>query len=266
MSQPRQPSTSRFRVAELRGRVRPFRLFWFARLRSTNDHAATLRRRGELYTPAIVLAGHQTAGRGRGANAWWSRAGCLTVTFAIPVEENLAPHELPLVAGLAARDAAAELSGEASIQLKWPNDVLFEDRKLAGLLCERVNGADLVGIGMNVNLDLASAPGGLRNTITSLSAIRGEPVDITDCLATLASHVGQTLLRRGEKTFPAFLNEYQRHHALAGRKITVDAGHDAAPISGRCEGIDAGGRLLLREGKTLHRVIAGHVTMRGPAR
>src|SRR5438067_5204541 len=106
-----------FNLSLLRKHLRPFRLHWFPRLRSTNDHAAELRRRGKLFAPAMVLTSKQIAGRGRGSNSWWSSEGSLTVTFVFPVEEHLSPHQIPLVAGLAVRDAATELSGDESVAL-----------------------------------------------------------------------------------------------------------------------------------------------------
>ena len=78
---------------------------------------------------------------------WWSGPGCVTFTFVLPIGGEVQPHQIPLVAGLAVRNAAAELCGDDGIQLKWPNDVLYEGRKLAGLLCERVEKADLIGLG-----------------------------------------------------------------------------------------------------------------------
>jgi len=98
-----------FHLDRLRREIKPLRLHWFPRLRSTNDHAAELRRRGELFAPAMVLTGCQLAGRGRGSNTWWSRAGVLTVTFVFPIDAHVAPHQLPLLAGLAIRNAAASL-------------------------------------------------------------------------------------------------------------------------------------------------------------
>ena len=92
-----------FHLARLRKELKPLRLHWFPRLRSTSDHAAVLRKRGDLFAPAVVLTGHQTAGRGRGTNAWWSDTGTLTATFAFPIDERVAPHQLPLLAGLAVR-------------------------------------------------------------------------------------------------------------------------------------------------------------------
>src|SRR5439155_13764514 len=94
-------------LRRLRELCKPFRVHFFPRLRSTNDHAAVLRKLGKLFAPAMVITARQIAGRGRGSNSWWSGAGCLTVTFVMPVEEHLDAHQVPLVAGLAVRDAAA---------------------------------------------------------------------------------------------------------------------------------------------------------------
>ena len=252
---------SSFDIARLRELLRPFRLHWFPRLRSTNDHAGELRRRGDLFAPAVVLTGHQTAGRGRGSNVWWSRPGCLTVTFVLPVDERVAPHGLPLVAGLAVRAAAAELTRNDAVQLKWPNDLLFDFRKLAGLLCERVHGADLVGLGLNVNLDPRTAPAALRGRVTSLSAIAGRPLDMTTVLSTVTGHLNGVLLRRAEEPLSAVLREYDAHHALVGRTVTITSADSEAPLSGRCEGLDEIGRLVLRSRGKLHRVISGQVTL-----
>jgi BirA family biotin operon repressor/biotin-[acetyl-CoA-carboxylase] ligase len=243
----------------LRATLKPFRLHWFSRLRSTNDHAAELRRRGELFAPAVVLTGRQTAGRGRGMHSWWSGRGSITVTFVLPAGDDVQPHQLPLVAGLAVRNAAAELTGNDGIQLKWPNDLLYEGRKLAGLLCERVEKADLVGLGLNVNVDAAEVPAPLRERVTSLSMIARGSVDMTAALSTVASHLHQTLARRAGQPFAAVLREYDRHHALVGRTVSVTDGADAKAVSGRCEGLDEMGRLLLRSRTQVHRIISGQV-------
>ncbi len=258
-----QPQTA-YRLADLRRHLRPFRLHWFPRLRSTSTHAAALRRRGELFAPAVVLTGHQLAGRGRGSNTWWSGRGSLTVTFALAADESLAPHHVPLLAGLAVRAAAAELAGTAAaddVQLKWPNDLLWRGRKLAGLLCERVDKADLVGVGLNVNCDAADVPAELRDRVTSLNAVAGRPVDLTDAVVAVGRHLHRALAHRDAGTFAAALREYDRHHALVGRRVTVTGGPGEPVVSGRCEGLDDTGRLLLRDRRTVHRVIAGQVRL-----
>ena len=251
-----------FDLRRLRERLKPFRLHWFPRLRSTNDHAIELRRRGELFAPAVVLTGRQTAGRGRGSILWWSKSGSITVTFVLAAGDKVEPHQLPLVAGLTVRNAAAELTGDAGIQLKWPNDVLYRGKKIAGLLCERVRGADLVGVGINVNTALARAPKSIRERITSLAAIRGGAVDITEALAVVAGHLRITLDRAAGRSFAALLREYDQHHALIGREVCVSVSPNEPPICGKCEGLDSIGRLLLRSRGRLEHVISGQVQVR----
>jgi biotin-(acetyl-CoA carboxylase) ligase len=78
-------------------------------------------------------------------------------------------------------------------------------------------------------------------------------------LATVARHLHATVTRQAEQPFAHVLREYDAHHALIGRNVTVLNGDAAAAVSGRCEGLDEMGRLLLRSRSTLHRIISGHV-------
>jgi len=259
MRAPAKKKTSQsgsFDLARLKADIRPFRLHFFPRLRSTNDHAALLRKRSDLFAPAIVLTPNQIAGRGRGRNTWWSKEGALTVTFALPIDQSRDPHQIPLIAGLAVRNAAAELSKDHSIGLKWPNDVVHDSKKLAGLLCERIDRIDLIGIGLNVNIDPADAPKSIRDRLTSLLLIAGKPLDMNDVLIELSRQILRVWSKRQEHPFAALLAEYERYHTLTGRRLTVIDNDNT--ITGQCEGLDSAGRLLVR-GKTLHRIIAGQV-------
>ncbi|HEX4796866.1 MAG TPA: biotin--[acetyl-CoA-carboxylase] ligase [Humisphaera sp.] len=255
----RRQTFNSFDLARARAGVEPFRLHWFARLRSTNDHAAVLRKHGKLFAPAIVLTSHQTAGRGRGSHVWWSAAGGLTVTFVFPNDPQIAPHQVPLLAGLAARNAVAELLGDNGVQLKWPNDLLYGGKKLGGLLCERILKVDLVGLGINVNLDANSAPKHLLGQITSMYSIAGRRFEMTDVLIALSRHLHGTISRGGERPFAEMLREYDAHHALRGRMVSVTAGDGDPPLRGKCEGLDTMGRLLLRSRTKLHHIISGQV-------
>jgi len=245
-----------FDLPRLKKNLKPFRLHFFPRLRSTNDHAAVLRKRNDLFAPAIVLTPNQLAGRGRGRNTWWSKEGALTVTFALPIDQTKDPHQIPLIAGLAVRNAAAELSGDHSIGLKWPNDVVHDNKKLAGLLCERIDRVDLVGIGLNVNIDPTDAPKSIRNRLTSLLLIAGKPLDMNDVLLEISRQILRVWSKRQEHPFAALLAEYDRYHTLTGRRLSII--DNDTTITGQCEGLDSAGRLLVR-GRTLHRIIAGQV-------
>ncbi|HEY3876114.1 MAG TPA: biotin--[acetyl-CoA-carboxylase] ligase [Candidatus Kapabacteria bacterium] len=249
-----------FDLSCLRAELRPFRLHFFPTLKSTNLHAAAMRKAGRLYAPAIVLTAKQSAGRGRGSNTWFSSAGSLTVTFVLPIDSH-EPQELPLIAGLAARAACAEMSGCEEVMLKWPNDLLVGDKKLAGLLCQRVEKVDLVGIGINVNTPLSKAPAMLRRQIISLQLLAGRELNVSEVLISLSRHLRQLLRLRNEKSFATFVEEFGRYDALAGRQIEVIGENGDPPISGIGQGIDSAGRLLLRSGTKTHRIIAGHIIM-----
>lgn len=209
----------------------------------------------------MVLTGHQLAGRGRGAHRWWSGPGSITVTFVLPIDEQLAPHQLPLLAGLAVRNAVAELSEDDGIELKWPNDLLYGGKKLGGLLCERIHKADLIGLGLNVNLG-ARLPRIVRDQARWLSEIRGGALDLTEALGVVAGHLRRMLARGAEEPFGGLLQEYDAHHALIGRRVTVIGEYDHAPFCGRCEGLDQIGRLVIRDRDKTHHVISGRVLVR----
>ena len=115
----------------------------------------------------------------------------------------------------------------------------------------------------NQNEKLVNALYEAREQITSLSSITGKPLDITAVLVTIAKHLYPLIARRREHPFASILREYDKHHALRGRQIGVTVnGEHPSLITGRCEGLDSVGRLLVRHGHTLHRVVAGQVQMR----
>lgn len=230
-------------LKRLREGLRPFRLHWFSRLRSTNDHSAVMRGQNRLFAPAVVLTGRQTAGRGRGLNRWWSASGSITATFVLPVEEHLAPHQVAIAAGLAVRNALAEVSGVERLGLKWPNDLVWDGRKLGGVLCERLAGVDLIGVGINVNTDIARAPRKLRRKISSMAEATDRSLDLTGTLIAVAQHLRAVAARRRHAPFPAVVREYEKYHVLTGLIVTCST--VGGVINGICRGIDDAGRLVI---------------------
>ena len=181
------------------------------------------------------------------------------MTFVLPVQEHRLPHQIPLIAGLAVRNAIAHHSGIDDIQLKWPNDLLHRGKKLAGLLCERLDRIDLIGLGLNVNVDGTDVPRALRERVTSLSDIAGIPFDMTALLIEIARALHENLSRPGEPPFSQMLREYDRHHALIGRPVSITAGNHEPTIKGMVIGLDSMGRLLVRGKSGVSRIIAGQV-------
>ena len=95
-----------------------------------------------------------------------------------------------------------------------------------------------------------------------LSEIIGAKVNPNELLMNIAASVRGTIARAASHPFAEILREYDRHHALVGRNVSVTDGPDGETVSGACRGLDHMGRLLLDDGKTVHHLIAGHVLLR----
>lgn len=135
---------------------------------------------------AVAVAEEQVEGRGRLGRKWSSPAGVSVLCSLLlepPVETPRLP-ELSIVAGEACADAIGHVTGLAP-RIRPPNDVLLDDRKVAGILAEARDGRVVLGIGVNVNVDPADLPDGLRTPATSLAEELGHPVDRVELLVTL---------------------------------------------------------------------------------
>jgi BirA family transcriptional regulator, biotin operon repressor / biotin---[acetyl-CoA-carboxylase] ligase len=221
------------------------RLIAYETLGSTNAEALA-RGRGSERGPLWITAARQTAGRGRRGNAWVSEPGNLYASLLL-TDAALAAHlpELCFVVALAVRDAvcaATQLS--ARLKLKWPNDLLLDDAKLAGILieAESVGGKTITAAGIGVNC--VHYPVGLAYPATSLSAY-GESVSPVRLLVELSR---TTLARLGQwdrgAGFAAIRNEWLSHAAGVGGDIHVRLAD--RELSGTFETLDQMGRLMLR--------------------
>ena len=223
----------------LASRLAPARVRLFARLRSTNDYAARAVEDGTLAAPALVAASLQTAGRGQHTHTWWSDAGSLCITLVLPADPALPVGQVPLRAGLAVAEAVAHHLPGQCVQVKWPNDVFVDGRKIAGLLCLRRRDADLIGIGLNVTTDLSRAPREIRDRATSLAAHTRHPPRRDEVLCDL----WRVLLALRTRT--DWQEALTRRHLLANRTVVVTDCGSEAPARGIVRGVDEEGRLLL---------------------
>ncbi|MFL6157387.1 MAG: biotin--[acetyl-CoA-carboxylase] ligase [Marmoricola sp.] len=200
----------------------------------------------------IVVADHQTAGRGRLDRSWETPAGS-ALTFSLVVDPGLADHDwplLPLAVALAVADGVRR-AAEVPLALKWPNDLLVpradgEAGKVAGILLERVAGADgrplaVIGIGINVGLAAEDLP---VETATSL-AIAGSSVDRTAVFATVVPALSLILdaLRREPG---AVLERYRTECDTVGREVSVSL-PDGEVFTGTATGLDRNGRLIVSD-------------------
>ena len=154
---------------------------------STNDEALKEIILGEGLSGNIYIAEFQTSGRGRGGNQWFCTAG-EGLLFSLIVDPDVSPslwYRMSLAAGLAIVDVLRDLGLEA--MMKWPNDIYIKDKKLGGILIERVNDLLIVGIGINVNL--REFPEEVAERATSLSRLLGEDVSREVLLSEIVSAI-----------------------------------------------------------------------------
>jgi BirA family transcriptional regulator, biotin operon repressor / biotin---[acetyl-CoA-carboxylase] ligase len=196
---------------------------------STSDRARELAQAGAPHG-AVVTATVQTAGRGRQGRAWTTQPGAAAVVSVILREP---PPLLPLIAAVAVAEACG---AEAGATIKWPNDVLVDGRKVAGILAEGRphEGWAVLGIGVNVAVDVALLPEELRARAGSLGRPRGA---VEPFLEDLLVRLGRWLSAPGS----AVLDAWRARDALAGREVTWAEGAER----GVADGIDDEGRLLV---------------------
>ena len=238
-------------------------IHYFERLDSTSTTAFDLARSGAA-DGTVVIAEAQTRGRGRLGRSWVSPPFCnlyLSVVLRPPIAATAAP-QLTLVAGVALAEVVGLWTPGATI--KWPNDVLVDGRKLAGVLTEMEADGDLVrfvilGIGVNLNSVMDDFPAELHDKATSLRLATGAAVDrvaFADALLARLEERYQLFLHSG---FGAIRPLWEARSGLTGHVVAVDEG--GRQQTGTVIGIDEDGVLLLHTASGERRIVAGEVTV-----
>jgi BirA family transcriptional regulator, biotin operon repressor / biotin---[acetyl-CoA-carboxylase] ligase len=200
---------------------------------STNDRARELALAGAPHG-TLVTASEQTAGRGRQGRSWSAPPdSALLLSLVLRFAPGAAPQLLPLAAAVAVCDVAA-----ADALVKWPNDVVVardgQLAKLAGILIEGrpQEGWAVLGIGLNVAVDLGELPVELRDSAATMGLSRAQ---IEPVLSALLQRLGRRIYEAAQDTLAA----WRERDALRGRTVAWATGE------GRAEGIDGAGRLIV---------------------
>jgi BirA family transcriptional regulator, biotin operon repressor / biotin---[acetyl-CoA-carboxylase] ligase len=209
----------------LRGRFgRPYQ--WVEECESTQELARPLPEGG------VVACDRQLHGRGRRGRTWQAEAGT-GLLFSLALEPRTPPQGLASFS-LVAAEAVAEACHERAA-VRWPNDVMLDGRKLAGVLPELRDGKLVLGVGVNAGMSEAQLPSHARVPATSLQIATGGPVDRVQLLVALLAGL--------ERRYDAFERDgftgLQRDE-LRGRHVTL-----VGTANGISEGVDDDGRLLL---------------------
>jgi BirA family biotin operon repressor/biotin-[acetyl-CoA-carboxylase] ligase len=246
-------------------------LFYFPALGSTNDMAARLAG-GGAPEGATVAAEAQTAGRGRLGRTWFSPPGAgLYVSVVIRPEAGRRdptgaapgpglPAVLTLAAGVALAEAIRETTG-LQAEIKWPNDLVFERRKLAGILAEasaQGSALDYVILGFGVNIRPVTYPPEVAGRATSIEAELGRTIDRGLLLARVLENVAacRAAIERGG--VGEVLERWRRLSPSAvGARVEWRAPGGA--VRGRTAGLDADGALLVVRDGRIERIVAGEV-------
>lgn len=220
---------------------------------STNTDLLALAERGEAGDRTVLAADHQTAGRGRLDRRWEAPPGANLLTSLLFASEPDPTYPLMTVVSLAAVDAIESMVGaslEERLGLKWPNDLLLDDRKLAGMLAQRssVNGATVVGIGINVSW----APEGGGCIERDLGAdIR--PADLLrSMLVAVDAMLGHSDGRRH------ITERYRQRLLTLGEPVGIELPGDRS-VRGTAVDVDDDGRLLVDVDGTIETFDVGDV-------
>ena len=236
------------------------RIQFFDDIDSTNAESLRKIKSGNTEN-RVVIATSQSAGRGRRGRHWLSpkSAGIyLSLTRRFSLEAN-ALQALSLVTAISVLEALQEF-GAQGLQLKWPNDVLFEKKKLAGILLElQQNEASrfvVFGIGVNIELS-AETVDSIDRSVTDLSSIISELPSRVILLAVLLNQLCRNLETYENNGFSAFEERWNSLDCYLKSDIEIQNGENR--LIGKLLGVDSEGSLLLQTAKGIHAINGGEV-------
>lgn len=237
----------------------------FQETTSTSDVIEKLARDG-VKEGAVVFAESQTRGRGRLGRKWLSPSG-KGLWFSVLLRPKLRPQEatrLTVAAATALRRAIQTESG-LNPAIKWPNDILVNGRKVAGILTELSAELDrvkhvIIGIGVDVNLNAGEFPPELRRQATSLKIEAGQAMSRPALATAILRELDADYARLCGGEFGAVADEWEAHCATLGQAVAIRIGE--RQVRGRAESLGEDGALLLRtEHGRIERITGGDVTV-----
>jgi BirA family biotin operon repressor/biotin-[acetyl-CoA-carboxylase] ligase len=241
-----------------------FTLHRFESVESTNDTAKQLAMDGAP-EGTLIISAEQKGGRGRSGRLWTSPPGNLYLSLLLKPQVPLsAAAQVSFVAALSVYDLLADLVAQERLRLKWPNDVLVDDRKVCGILLESATKPEnglawlIVGIGLNI----ASVPSVVARTATCLHDLGRKEVDVEYCLVGLSAKLWHWLDCWRNQGFAPVRTAWLERSQSSGLMLTVRTGREC--FEAAFEDLDDDGALIVKlpEGG-IRRITAGEVFFSG---
>jgi BirA family biotin operon repressor/biotin-[acetyl-CoA-carboxylase] ligase len=228
----------------------PFHIIKFDSLPSTNRYLREHYR--SLSHNTVVVARHQSAGRGRFDRQWVDDGGN-SLLVSMLLKEDEFNYPIPLVSLAAALAVAKSLDQEVTTQIKWPNYVLIQGKKVAGILLEGVSSSkmDAIIVGIGLNLNQSAFPLEIATKATSLALETGKQYDKDMLLMRLLTSFSEEYHALKQGTFS--LDEYKSRLVTLGQMINYE-GQNALVV-----GISPLGALQIKVGEAIHEVTSGEV-------
>lgn len=240
------------------------KIFAFETIDSTNNCAKAVAGCGAV-EGTVVIAEHQTNGKGRHGRIWQSSPN-ENLMFSIVLRPKLSPEGLnllPLYVAVAVSDAIERLTGIA-LECKWPNDLLINGKKVAGILIEgsfKQNSVDYVVVGVGINVNQLRFPGEIESTATSLRLEAGKEVDRIPLFREILLSM-ETMYKDSSTTgFRSVIPRWLSHSRMINRTISVS--QQGSVFSGTVKGLSPEGGLVLQTDGAERTVFAGDVTIVG---
>lgn len=238
------------------------KIFAFESIDSTNSCAKAVAGCG-AGEGTVVIAEHQTEGRGRHGRVWQS-VPHENLMFSIVLRPRLSPEGLnllPLYVAVAVSDAIERFTG-LKPECKWPNDVLLEGKKVAGILIEgsyKQNAVDYVVVGVGINVNQTAFPPDLQNTATSLRLQAGKEFDRIPLFREILASMEGLYRNSTADGFQSIIPRWLSHSSMVNRPISVS--QQGTIISGTVKGLSPEGGLILQTDGAERTVFAGDVTI-----
>ena len=238
---------------------------YFTTTDSTNNQAKKQALDGAV-DGTIVISEEQNGGRGRLSRSFFCPK-YKGIWFSVILRPDFLPQEAPkctLLAAVAVTKAIYDVTG-VKVGIKWPNDILYNGKKLVGILTEmsaemeRINYI-VLGIGIDVNISVEETPEDIRDIMTSLSQITGKKVSRLELLNKLLYHLEQLYIMAQKQSFAPILDEWRKYSITLNQEIKVISGNDVT--YGEAVDIDDDGALLVKINGQIKRVLAGDVSIR----